>query len=87
MTATDLIRDAAAPIAQALDVRVPPVDVLIAYTSSGAVVRVADRSSAHREVIEGVFRDAFTSAGWGVAARRNGGLRLDHPVELARPSR
>ncbi|BBB01116.1 hypothetical protein RVR_8373 [Actinacidiphila reveromycinica] len=88
----DLIRDAAVPIAEALNavqdlaVRVPPVDVLVSYTNGGVVVRVADRSSARREEIEAAFRAAFAAAGWGMAVRRGGGLRLDHPVGLARLS-
>ncbi|MGW4270837.1 hypothetical protein ACWEGQ_00365 [Streptomyces seoulensis] len=92
MTTADYIRDAADPLAQALQavqdlgVKVPSVDVLIAYTDPSLVFRVADRSAAHQEAIEDAFREAFQDAGWGVAVRYLGGLTLQHPIELTRLS-
>lgn len=92
MTTADDIRDAAEPIAAALvavqDMRlgVRTTDILISFTKSGCVVRVAGRSGAHRDEIEACFREVFEAAGWGVAVRGYGGLSLDHPVELTRLS-
>ncbi|MEU3423602.1 hypothetical protein AB0F39_34515 [Streptomyces murinus] len=89
-TTADHIRDAADPLAEALaavqglGVRVPPVDVLIAYTAHGCVVRVAERSAAHRADIEAAFSSAFGAAGWGVAVRATGGLSMGHPMTMTR---
>ena len=98
MATADRIRDAAEPLAHALvavqdlGVRVPPVDVLIAYHYHGCVVRVADRSSAHRPAVEDAFRAAFEAAGWGVGrARRqrpdHAAPRRAHPAVVRRRSR
>ncbi|MEU0992287.1 hypothetical protein [Streptomyces sp. NPDC005953] len=93
MTATATqIRDAAHPIAEALaalytsGLRVPQVDVTLAYTSGGCVVRVADRSAEHREAVETAFSGAFLAAGWGVVARHpdRGGLSMEHPARATR---
>lgn len=90
MTTTDCIRDAAAPIAQALaavqelGLKVSPADVLISYTSHGCVVRVAARSAVHRDSVETAFREAFTAAGWEVAVRYAGGLSMSHPSRATR---
>ncbi|MFF3196712.1 hypothetical protein [Streptomyces misionensis] len=87
---TDAIRDAAAPLAHALTamqdagLRVPPADVLISYTHSGCIVRVADRSARHREAMEEIFRNAFVAAGWGVWVRYAGGLTMQHPATMTR---
>lgn len=93
MTTAADIRAAAGPIAQALgavqdhEARVPPVDVLISFTHGGLVLRVADRSAAHRGVVEAAFRTAFTEAGWSVGTRHSGGLSMDHPwPTLTRPT-
>jgi hypothetical protein len=83
-----VISAAAAPITAALaaigDLGVPPSDVLISYTARGCIVRVADRSAAHREPVEQAFWDAGIAAGWGVARRHAGGIRLEHPASLTR---
>jgi hypothetical protein len=90
MTTADYIRDAAEPIARALGVvqtlgiHVPPVDLQISYTNGGCIIRVAERSSAHRDAIETAFSTAFTTAGWGVAVRHAGGLTMQHPISLTR---
>ncbi|MGW1595262.1 hypothetical protein [Streptomyces sp. NPDC002343] len=84
----DFIADAATPIAAALaavqdqGVNVPSADVLISYTASGCIMRVADSRAGHREVVERAFWDAFTAAGWGVSYRHAGGLGLEHPSRL-----
>ncbi|GAA4799462.1 hypothetical protein [Streptomyces ziwulingensis] len=86
------IRDSAAPLAeglvgvQDLNLRVSPADVLVSYTYHGCIVRVADRSAAHRDGIEEVFRSVFTAAGWGVEVRDAGGLSMRHPVGMTRMS-
>ncbi|MEU2441829.1 hypothetical protein ABZ595_37455 [Streptomyces rubradiris] len=90
MTTTECIRDAAAPIAhalgavQGLGLNVPPTDVLISYTGHGCVVRVEDRSAAHREAVHGKFREAFVAAGWEAAERYAGGLSMRHPSGVTR---
>jgi len=84
------IADAAGPIAAALAtvcelrVNVPTADVLISYTFSGCIVRVAERRVQHRDVVERAFWDAFEAAGWGVTHRYAGGLSLEHPSRMTR---
>ncbi|MFC7979755.1 hypothetical protein ACFUT3_31540 [Streptomyces cinereoruber] len=90
MTTADRIASAAAPIADALAAlsesrsTVPAADVLISYTRTGCIVRVADRRTAHRETIEEAFTAAFLAAGWGVTHRQTGGLGMAHPSTLTR---
>ncbi|MFJ2746184.1 hypothetical protein ACIO3O_41720 [Streptomyces sp. NPDC087440] len=66
------IAAAAAPITEALiavgelPVNVFSADVLISYTHTGCVVRVADHRANHRAEVEQEFRAAFTAAGWSV---------------------
>ncbi|MFH8752927.1 hypothetical protein ACH4GK_17970 [Streptomyces rimosus] len=91
MSTAAQIRDAASPIADALaavqdrGLRLRPVDILISYTRTGCVVRVADRSANHRAVVEAEFRRAFVAAGWDVTTRQaaftpGGGLSMQHPL-------
>ncbi|MEU3978436.1 hypothetical protein [Streptomyces bacillaris] len=90
MSPSEYILDAARPIAAALAaigdlrVNVPSSDVLISYTYSGCIVRVAERRAAHWDVVEAEFQRAFLAAGWGVTVRQTGGLALEHPVLLTR---
>jgi hypothetical protein len=93
MTAiADHVRDAAHPIAEALrdlhaaGVRVPQVDVTVAYCTGGFVLRVADRSARHREAIEAEFTRVFVAAGWAVRHRppELGGLGVSHPTTITR---
>ncbi|MER7914599.1 hypothetical protein [Streptomyces sp. NPDC096068] len=92
VTTADRIASAATPVADALaalgefSTYVPPSDVLISYTRTGCIVRVADRRAAHRETIEKTFSAAFLAAGWEVTHRRTGGLGMAHPSTLTRLS-
>ncbi|MFJ4343520.1 hypothetical protein [Streptomyces sp. NPDC088915] len=92
MTTADRIASAAAPIAAALaalgeySTHVPTADVLISYTRTGCIVRVADRRADHREEIEETFSAAFLAAGWEVTYRQTGGLGMAHPSTLTRLS-
>ncbi|MET8661673.1 hypothetical protein [Streptomyces griseus] len=83
------VLDAVGPISRALQ-QVQDMglnlrtDLSFAYTSTGAVARVADRSAAHRETVHALVRDAFVAAGWGVSVRYKDGLSLEHPSRMTR---
>lgn len=67
-----------------LGVRVPPTDMVIACMGHNCVVRVADHSSAHREVIEGAFPRRVPGGRMGSEPALGGDLTMQHPVGLTR---
>ncbi|MGW6739706.1 hypothetical protein ACWGDX_02980 [Streptomyces sp. NPDC055025] len=86
-----LVRDAAAPIAQALTAvydlkgrRWPIRDIAISYTHNGVLLNVSPTNPV-REQVEDEFRSAFRTAGWGFHTRSSDGqLTFDHPTDLTR---